>query len=48
MPALIPLTADYIQCKFQPDLSPLGSTNCHLEEAIIISWIQYLHRVEGT
>ena len=48
MPALIPVTADYIQDKFQPDLSPLGSTNRHLEEAIIMSWIQYLHHVEGT
>ena len=48
MPPLIPVTANYIQDKFQPDLSPLGSTKRHLEEAIIMCWIQYLQHVEGT
>ena len=43
MPPLIPVTANYIQDKFQS-----WSTKRHLEEAIIMCWIQYLQHVEGT
>lgn len=48
MPPVIQVTANYLQDRYEPDFSPLGSTNRHIEEAIIMCWIQYLQHVEGT
>lgn len=48
MPQEFEVTANYIQDTFMPNFSPLGTTNRHREEAIIMNWIQYLQHVEGT
>ena len=48
MPPVVKVTANYIQDKHYPDFSPVGSTNRHMEEAIIMCWIQYLQHVEST
>ena len=48
MPAVTQVTANYIQDRFEPDFSPLGSINRHIEEAIMMCSIQYLQHVEGT
>ena len=46
-PPATPLSANYIQDKFRPCFSPVGSTKHHKEEAIVMCWIQYLQHVEG-
>ena len=46
-PPAVPITANYMQDEFHPCFSPVGSTNHHNEEAIVMCWIQYSQHVEG-
>lgn len=46
-PSTNPITARYLQDEFKPLLSPSGSVKRTAEEAILMSWFQYLEDVEG-
>ena len=46
-PPEIQITSEIIQDMFLPSLSAKGSNKRNVEEAIVMTWIQYLQSLEG-